>query len=54
MSTLGTDTDAPLAFAGPEGPAPRGTIIVIPGRGEQPAVYQRFASRRFALGEKPS
>jgi pimeloyl-ACP methyl ester carboxylesterase len=32
----------------PEGVNPRGTIIVIPGRGEQPGVYQRFGRRLAA------
>jgi pimeloyl-ACP methyl ester carboxylesterase len=45
VSTHGTDNDAALSFAGPEGPAPRATIIVVPGRGEQPAVYARFGAR---------
>ncbi len=45
MSTHGTDINAPLSFAGPDGPAPRATIIVIPGRGEAPAVYTRLGSR---------
>jgi pimeloyl-ACP methyl ester carboxylesterase len=29
----------------PDGIAPRGTLIVFPGRGEQPGVYERFARR---------
>ena len=29
----------------PEGLNPRGTIIVIPGRGERPSVYERFGRR---------
>lgn len=29
----------------PEGLAPRGTLVVIPGRGESPAVYERFGRR---------
>jgi pimeloyl-ACP methyl ester carboxylesterase len=48
MSTNGTDINAPLSFDGPEGPAPRATIIVIPGRGEAPAVYTRLGSRLAA------
>jgi alpha-beta hydrolase superfamily lysophospholipase len=48
MSTNGTDINAPLSFDGPEGPAPRATIIVIPGRGESPAVYTRLGSRLAA------
>jgi alpha-beta hydrolase superfamily lysophospholipase len=45
MSASAHPTPAPLSFAGPDGPAPRATIVVVPGRGEQPAVYTRFASR---------
>jgi pimeloyl-ACP methyl ester carboxylesterase len=48
MSSNGNDTDQPLHFDGPEGPAPRATIIVVPGRGEQPAVYTRLGSRLAA------
>src|SRR5580693_8811197 len=29
----------------PEGVAPRGTLIVIPGRGEGPELYERFGRR---------
>src|SRR5690349_15980010 len=29
----------------PEGLAPRGTLIVVPGRGERPEVYERFGRR---------
>ncbi len=48
MSTNETAVHALLSFDGPEGPAPRATIIVIPGRGEQPAVYTRFGTRLAA------
>jgi alpha-beta hydrolase superfamily lysophospholipase len=34
-----------LSFHEPKGPAPRGTLVVVPGRGEQPAVYTRFGQR---------
>lgn len=34
-----------LAWDEPEGLAPRGTLIVLGGRGETPAVYERFGSR---------
>jgi pimeloyl-ACP methyl ester carboxylesterase len=34
-----------IAWNEPEGVAPRGTLIVIPGRGEQPALYERFGRR---------
>jgi alpha-beta hydrolase superfamily lysophospholipase len=33
----------------PEGIAPRGTVTVIPGRGEHPGVFERFG-RRIAAG----
>lgn len=29
----------------PAGPAPRGTLIVLPGRGETPTSYRRFGRR---------
>jgi hypothetical protein len=29
----------------PDGLIPRGTVVVIPGRGETPAVYERFGRR---------
>jgi alpha-beta hydrolase superfamily lysophospholipase len=32
-------------YAAPEGLRTRGTVIVVPGRGEAPAVYARFGSR---------
>jgi alpha-beta hydrolase superfamily lysophospholipase len=46
MTTL-TTSDRPVAAAwdGPAHIAPRGTLIVIPGRGEHPALYERFGSR---------
>jgi pimeloyl-ACP methyl ester carboxylesterase len=34
-----------LSWAEPEGLSPRGTIIVVPGRGERPDVYERFGRR---------
>ena len=34
----------------PEGIAPRGTLIVVPGRGEHPGVYERFGRRVAADG----
>jgi len=43
-----TQHDQPAAIVGwdePEGLNPRGTVIVLPGRGEQPAVYERFGRR---------
>lgn len=32
----------------PPGPLTRGTVLVVPGRGESPAVYRRFATRLAA------
>ena len=43
-----TQHDQPAAVAGwdePEGLNPRGTVIIVPGRGERPAVYERFGRR---------
>jgi alpha-beta hydrolase superfamily lysophospholipase len=38
--------DAPLSFLEPEGgPAQRGTVVVVPGRGERSEVYTRFGTR---------
>lgn len=34
-----------LSFREPDGIGPRGTLLVIPGRGEQPGVYTRFGTR---------
>jgi alpha-beta hydrolase superfamily lysophospholipase len=34
-----------VAWNEPEGLVPRGTLIVIPGRGELPALYERFGRR---------
>lgn len=40
------DQDVPvLAWNEPDGLIPRGTVVVIPGRGELPAVYERFGRR---------
>jgi alpha-beta hydrolase superfamily lysophospholipase len=36
------------AWSEPAGLDPRGTLLVIPGRGEQPAVYERLARRLSA------
>lgn len=39
-------TDLPTtAFDEPTGGTPRGTVILLPGRGETPAAYQRFGRR---------
>jgi hypothetical protein len=35
----------PPEWSEPAGLNPRGTVLVIPGRGEQPAVYERLARR---------
>jgi hypothetical protein len=44
------DQHVPVAsWLEPDGIAPRGTLVVIPGRGEQPALYTRFG-RRSRLG----
>ncbi len=43
-----TQHDQPAAIVSwdePEGLNPRGTVIVLPGRGERPAVYERFGRR---------
>jgi pimeloyl-ACP methyl ester carboxylesterase len=41
-----TSEHAPVAsWTEPDGVAPRGTLIVIPGRGELPELYERFGRR---------
>ena len=41
-----SDQHASIAsWAEPEGLNPRGTVIVFPGRGERPGVYERFGRR---------
>ena len=43
-----TASDQPASVTSwtePEGLNPRGTVIVIPGRGERPGVYERFGRR---------
>jgi alpha-beta hydrolase superfamily lysophospholipase len=43
------DQDVPvLAWDEPDGLIPRGTVVVIPGRGEPPTVYERFGRRLAA------
>jgi alpha-beta hydrolase superfamily lysophospholipase len=37
-----------LAWDEPSGLAPRGTVVVLPGRGERPGVYERFGRRLAA------
>jgi alpha-beta hydrolase superfamily lysophospholipase len=39
------DQPAVANWAEPEGLNPRGTVIVVPGRGEEPGVYERFGRR---------
>jgi alpha-beta hydrolase superfamily lysophospholipase len=43
--TLVTEHTLVASWAEPDGIAPRGTLIVIPGRGEQPGLYERFGRR---------
>ena len=43
--TATTERAAAANWSGPEGVAPRGTLIVIPGRGEGPDLYERFGRR---------
>ena len=38
------------AWDEPEGIAPRGTLVVLPGRGEHGGVYERFGRRIAADG----
>lgn len=44
-STASTTTAATTAWDEPVGGTPRGTLIVLPGRGETPASYARFGTR---------
>ena len=39
------DQPAVASWTEPEGLNPRGTVIVVPGRGEKPDVYERFGRR---------
>ncbi|MBM7784741.1 alpha/beta hydrolase [Tenggerimyces flavus] len=49
---MSTETIVPradaLTFRAPEGLLTRGTVVVIPGRGESPASYRRFGARLAA------
>jgi alpha-beta hydrolase superfamily lysophospholipase len=46
-----TDQQVPvLTWEEPEGVAVRGTLVVVPGRGEQPEHYERFGRRISADG----
>ncbi|HTF47145.1 MAG TPA: rhodanese-like domain-containing protein [Pseudonocardia sp.] len=50
MSTTPTrpTPDQPLSFDEPDGVAARGTVVVLPGRGERPGIYQRLGKRLAA------
>ncbi|MFD6059813.1 alpha/beta hydrolase [Rhodococcus wratislaviensis] len=50
MSTDLGYQQAVAQFDEPEGIGPRGTLVVLPGRGERPLVYERFARRLAADG----
>jgi alpha-beta hydrolase superfamily lysophospholipase len=43
--TVTTERATAAKWAEPDGIAPRGTLIVIPGRGEGPELYERFGRR---------
>jgi alpha-beta hydrolase superfamily lysophospholipase len=43
--TAATGAAEAVSWSEPAGLAPRGTLIVIPGRGEQPDLYERFGRR---------
>jgi alpha-beta hydrolase superfamily lysophospholipase len=43
--TVTTERAAAANWTEPDGVAPRGTLIVIPGRGEGPGLYERFGRR---------
>jgi alpha-beta hydrolase superfamily lysophospholipase len=43
-----TSLEEPLSWTEPAGLAPRGTLVVLPGRGEQPGLYERFGRRLAA------
>jgi alpha-beta hydrolase superfamily lysophospholipase len=54
--TVPTPSASPVAspvvahWSEPEGIAPRGTVVVVPGRGEHAGVYERFGRRIAADG----
>jgi pimeloyl-ACP methyl ester carboxylesterase len=48
--TVADAITAVLSWSEPAGIAPRGTVLVVPGRGEQPALYERFGRRIAADG----
>jgi len=43
--TLTTERAAAAHWTQPSGIAPRGTLVLIPGRGESPELYERFGRR---------
>lgn len=43
-------TPSDSAWNEPAGIAPRGTVLLLPGRGEQPGLYRRFGARIAADG----
>jgi alpha-beta hydrolase superfamily lysophospholipase len=46
--TVADQHASPVAWNEPDGLHPRGTLIVIPGRGERPDLYERFGRRLSA------
>jgi alpha-beta hydrolase superfamily lysophospholipase len=48
--TSTTSTTSASAWDEPAGIAPRGLVLLLPGRGEQPALYRRFGARIAADG----
>jgi alpha-beta hydrolase superfamily lysophospholipase len=48
--TSSTSTTSASAWDEPAGIAPRGLVLLLPGRGEQPALYRRFGARLAADG----
>jgi alpha-beta hydrolase superfamily lysophospholipase len=49
-ATVAAEGPTAASWAEPDGVAPRGTLIVLPGRGEAPELYQRFGRRIAADG----
>jgi alpha-beta hydrolase superfamily lysophospholipase len=45
-----TSTTSVSAWNEPAGISPRGTVLLLPGRGEQPGLYRRFGARIAADG----
>jgi pimeloyl-ACP methyl ester carboxylesterase len=48
MNRIAAMSEAPTAWTEPSGLNPRGTVLLIPGRGEEPALYERFGRRLSA------